>query len=208
MPLRRKATAWHSWHSWQGFCMQWPCCVESTLSLNSHHVPVQAPCQGSHVFPLLCVATCARCHFQVDAAMAMGQRFLKRFKFAGEWVKSLHQKCTCPDGLHKPLVRKGQNGSVSGDTKLLKESQSYPQLLGKWVLDNWLEQHKPAKPTVQLSTVPQFTAGNFQAHWKRPDSGASSSAPRKKQKLSTSSWKNPEVTAGPISMCSSWKRCR
>ena len=66
-------------------------------------------------------AICARCHFQVDAAM--GQRVLKRCKFGGElWVKSLHQKCTCPDGLHKPLVRKGQNGSVSGDTKLLKES--------------------------------------------------------------------------------------
>ena len=42
-----------------------------------------------------CVATCARCHFQADAAV--GQRFLKLFKFEGElWVKSLRQKCTGP----------------------------------------------------------------------------------------------------------------
>ena len=138
------------------------------------------------------VATCARCHFQVDTAL--GQRFLKRYKFVGEeWVKSLQQNCTCPGAIHKALVRYDNSGGVSGDTKFLKESQSYPRLLGKWVVDNW----RMAKPTVQQSTVAVSTVKSTKTDWQKP-SATSSSAPDTKRK--TTSWKSPGAnsTSEPI----------
>ena len=55
-----------------------------------------------------CVATCARCAFQIEAPF--GARFLKRYKFAGEsWAQSLR---------HKALVKvdeKSSKTTVSGD---------------------------------------------------------------------------------------------
>ena len=159
------------------------------------------------------VVTCARCHFQVNADL--GQRFLKRFKFVGEaWVHSLHQKCTCPGGIHKALVMEDANGGVTGDSKLLKESQSYPRLLGKWVVDNWMEQHG-LKPTVQQSAVPLSTVKSTRQVWKRPSATGSSGPDSKKQRQANGAqWKRPGATSSldsakrqKISMCSSWKRC-
>ena len=157
-------------------------------------------------------ATCARCHFQVDAVY--GQRFLKRYKFVGEaWVRSLQQNCTCPGAIHKALVRKDKRGGVSGDAELLKESQSYPWLLGKWVVDNWLE-HCMLQPTVQnCTTVPLSTVNSSKTHWQKPNAMSSSAPEAKKRITSGAHWKSPgaSFTSEPIAKAQKttgqpWKR--
>lgn len=162
-----------------------------------------------------CVATCARCAFQIEAPF--GARFLKRYKFAGEsWVQSLRQKCECPNGDHKALVKvdeKSSKTTVSGDQALLKESQSYPPLMGKWVVDKWLEQRKgQGSPLLHgpPSTVSQPSRGTAASpSWKRPPTSSTWKTPpagnSKRQKLQNSNWKRPMVSLEPGS--SSWKRC-
>lgn len=91
-----------------------------------------------------------------------GHRFLKAFKIAatGNWMHRVVRKCKCPDGEHIALMRRDENGGVSG-TKALKESQAYPARFGAAVVAAWLAGDLPAgseelkvKPTAKPSKRP------------------------------------------------------
>ena len=125
--------------------------------------------------------TCVRCAF--TPGVTYGQRFLKRYKFLGEaWVAGLHTKCQCPGGQHADMVKRGKNGSVTGNLEALKASQSYPDKLGEFVVSTLKKSQVP----VQSSTV--------SSSWKRPLVQMKfRSAIAKRAKALCSSWKNPTV---------------
>ena len=66
--------------------------------------------------------TADRCAF--DAA-PFGQRMLKKYKFlsTGAWIHGVHRRCRCA-GAHTRLMLGSESGRVTGQCKLLKESQA------------------------------------------------------------------------------------
>ena len=100
-----------------------------------------------HVIDILkpTFAIVARCPFD---ARDYGQRWLKKFKFMGEgWTSRLRKKCSCPNGVHAPLVLKvmvrakgkTKKVNVAGKKGELVMSGTFPPNLGRWIVKNWQE---------------------------------------------------------------------
>ena len=85
----------------------------------------------------------------------MGQRMLKRFKFActGEWISGVHRKCRCPGQRHFKLTTcVWRNGKLrfTGKGHALKKSAAYPDALGMAIVNAW-RQSGMALPSGQTS---------------------------------------------------------
>eukprot|EP00438_Fugacium_kawagutii_P031810 Skav203281 [mRNA] locus=scaffold324:220509:221465:+ [translate_table: standard] len=131
--------------------------------------------------------TCVRCAYTPDEEY--GNRFLKRYKFLGEsWVKCLHTKCSCPDKKHATMVKVDKAGGVTGNLKALKESQSYPKALGRFVVQTFLEKAMENPP------VPvHCSLASSSSSWKRPAAATAAAPVAKRGKSNKLGWKRPLV---------------
>lgn len=111
------------------------------------------------------------CAFQTKK---FGERHLKQFKVVftgGDWGLRIRRKCKCPGGEHVALMRRSEDGKVSG-TKLLKESQAYPPKFGEAVVAAWLDLEKAAEEADGKKTSKKRPAASQASHekpsWTQP----------------------------------------
>ena len=118
-----------------------PLCEQPTTSQMFSHPVIK------HIIDILkpTFAIVARCPFD---ARDYGKRWLKKFKFMGEgWTSRLRKKCSCPNGVHAPLVLKvmvrakgkTKKVNVTGKKGELVMSGTFPPNLGRWIVKNWQE---------------------------------------------------------------------
>lgn len=125
----------------------------------------------------------------------LGQRYLKRFKFAanGPWISKVSRRCRCPNNIH--LEPKAENSGCSGGRDL---TRAYPKSLGKALVAAWLadrervEKEKQRKeswtfvapsqePAVTASKAAPKRAHESQRNWTK----IAAAPPEKKLKVNT-----------------------
>jgi hypothetical protein len=67
-----------------------------------------------------------------------GERVKKPYKFlaTSNFIETAMRKCACPGRTHQPLMVE-KHGKKTGNLKLLKASQAYPDDLGRALIDAW-----------------------------------------------------------------------
>lgn len=142
------------------------------------------------------------CAFQTTK---FGERHLKQFKVVftgGNWGLGIRRKCKCPGGEHVALMRRSEDGKVSG-TKKLKESQAYPAKFGEVVVASWLDVENAtleaeADDGKGNRTIKKRPASSTEkTHWMLPAGTSSTTAKRSKQSQSSDN---------PVAGKASWMR--
>jgi hypothetical protein len=82
-----------------------------------------------------------RCAFSEEP---LGQKYYKLYKFAavgpstslspGAWIAAIARTCGCPSRKHTSLMRRSDDGKVTGNLEHLTKSAAYPKALGECIV--------------------------------------------------------------------------
>ena len=153
----------------------------------------------------------------------VGQRILKVYQVvgSGSWIQKLETTCQCEGADHQHLTISWQDGSgrkrTKGNKELLRQSQTYPPAMGRYVVQCWLQAQMPRvqSPEMLLScartsqhscstlsqnkTSSSSTCPTF-ATWLKPAaqgycSQSGSLCAKPQRKLTTTDWLVPSASA-------------
>lgn len=101
---------------------------------------------------LECILEFYKAHFCVTprcsfSAEKVGEKYYKLYKFAavgpqtssspGAWIAKVRRACTCPNKQHIALMRRTDDGKITGNLEHLTKSAAYPKALGECIVEAW-----------------------------------------------------------------------
>jgi len=156
--------------------------------------PVQQVAEALQMVPVITY----RCAF---SGAPYGERFQKGFRFlaTGAWIEQTSERCCCPGGVHKQLVKISFSGGkrrVTGIQSALMVSGAYPRALGRRIVQSWLAHRSQQLTASSAHSASNSLAGGQTRFWAQamPQPGDNAAAPHSTP--TTRSWAKPSAMSG------------